>query len=106
MAKVFNSETFKSEVLESKGLVLVDFYADWCGPCKMLTPIVEEIADQYKDKLEVGKVDVDESSDLAVQYKVMSIPTLILFENGQKAETVIGLVSKEEIENMIKKHLD
>lgn len=105
MAKVYNYETFKSEVLEGKGIALVDFYADWCGPCKMLGPIVEEVAEAYKDKIQVGKVNIDQYSELAEKYKVMTIPTLILFEDGQKVETVIGFVSKDEIENIIKKHL-
>lgn len=105
MAKMFDDVTFNKEVIEEKGKVLVDFYADWCAPCKMMAPVIDKIAEAYEGQISVGKLNIDNYPDLAVKYKVMSIPTLILFENGEKAESVIGLVDKSEIENMIKKHI-
>lgn len=97
MIKELTTETF-NEVLESKEIVLVDFYADWCGPCKMLGPIMEEIAKDYK----VYKVNVDESGDLAQQFGIMSIPCVIAFKDGQEITRSIGLKSKEELLEMVK----
>ena len=105
MENIFNDETFKKEVIEGKGKVLVDFYADWCSPCKMLAPTIEKVAQKYDGKITVGKVNIDECPNLAVTYKVMSIPTLILFDNGEKVETIIGLVDQSEVEEMIGKHI-
>ena len=95
-----NSETFKAQVLDNSKPVLVDFYADWCGPCKMLTPVIEQIAGESSD-YEVYKLNVDEVPELAVQYGVMSIPTLIVFKNGQVAAKTIGVQSKQNILNML-----
>ena len=92
-----NKENFEKDVLQSEKTVLVDFYADWCGPCKMLSPILEEIASELGEKVKVGKLNVDESNDLAFEYEVMSIPTLILFENGKVVDRLTGLRSKDEI---------
>ena len=92
-----NKENFEKEVVQSEKTVLVDFYADWCGPCKMLSPILEEIASELGEKVKVGKLNVDESNDLAFKYEVMSIPTLILFENGKVVDRLTGLRSKDEI---------
>ena len=105
MEKIFNDDTFKKEVIEGKGKVLVDFYADWCSPCKMLAPTIEKVAEKYNGKITVGKVNIDECPNLAATYKVMSIPTLILFDNGEKVETIIGLVDQSEVEAMIVKHM-
>ena len=105
MENIFNDETFKKEVIEGKGKVLVDFYADWCNPCKMLAPTIQKVADKYTGKITVGKVNIDLSPNLAATYKVMSIPTLILFDNGEKVETIIGLVDQSEVEAMIVKHI-
>lgn len=93
-------ENFEQEVLKSDKKVLVDFWASWCGPCRMLSPIIDEIAKET-DKVKVGKVNVDEESDLATQFAVMSIPTLILFENGKPIKQVVGVQSKSAILNMI-----
>ena len=97
MIKELNSDTF-NEVLESKEIVLVDFYADWCGPCKMLAPIMEEVANSVK----VYKVNVDESSDLASNYGIMSIPCVIAFKDGKDVARSVGLKSKSEILEMVK----
>lgn len=74
---------FEEEVLQSEKLVLVDFWANWCGPCKMIAPVLEQIAEEYKEKVKIGKVNVDEESEIARQYQILSIPTLILFKNGK-----------------------
>ena len=93
-------DNFEQEVLKSDKKVLVDFWASWCGPCRMLSPIIDEIAKET-DKVKVGKVNVDEESDLATQFAVMSIPTLILFENGKAIKQTVGVQSKTAILNMI-----
>ena len=105
MENIFNDETFNKEVIEGKGKVLVDFYADWCSPCKMMAPTIAKVAEKYSGEVTVGKVNIDECPNLAVTYKVMSIPTLILFDNGEKVETIIGLVDQSEVEEMIGKHI-
>lgn len=96
---ILTNQNFKKEVKE--GLVLVDFFATWCGPCKMIAPVISQIAEEYKGKVKVGKVNVDEENELAMEYQIQSIPTLILFKNGEPINTLIGLSSKSEIENMI-----
>ncbi len=93
-------DNFEAEVINSELPVLVDFWADWCGPCRMLSPIVEEIARERPD-IKVGKINVDEESELAQKYGVMSIPTVILFHGGQVREKSVGLVPKESILKML-----
>ena len=102
MAKVFTTDNFETEVLKAEKPVLVDFYADWCGPCKMIAPIVKEIADEYDGKILVGKVNVDEEPDLTMQYNVSSIPTLMVFKNGQLVNKAVGYREKDEILKMLK----
>ncbi|MDO5357761.1 MAG: thioredoxin [Slackia faecicanis] len=95
MAKVISSSEFQSEVLESNVPVLVDFFATWCGPCKMVAPILDEVAEEVNGKAKVYKVDVDQSPDLAQRYSVMSVPTMIVFENGQIKKTSMGAQPKQ-----------
>ena len=100
MVNKLNEQNFKSEVLEKNGVVLVDFYADWCGPCKMVSPVVDEISDERED-IAVGKINVDESMLIAMQYNVQSIPTLIVFKDGVEKSRIVGYVPKEEILKML-----
>lgn len=96
-----NNENFDEEVIKSNKTVIVDFYADWCGPCKMMSPILEDIAQEVGDKVKICKINVDENRDLALNYDIMSIPTLIIFKNGNIIEKMIGLRDKQEILNSI-----
>ena len=93
------SENYDEEVINSEKTVLIDFYADWCGPCKMMSPIIDQIAEEKADSLKVGKVNVDENQDLAMKYGIMSIPTVVVIKNGQVEKTFVGLRDKNEILN-------
>ncbi|QHQ60313.1 thioredoxin [Anaerocolumna sedimenticola] len=93
----FTDENFESEVLKSEMPVLVDFYADWCGPCKMMAPIIEEIANEYEGKVKVGKLNVDEAQGTSSKYRVMSIPTLLILKNGEVVDTIVGAVPKSKV---------
>lgn len=92
-----SSENFEKEVLKSEKPVLVDFYADWCGPCKMMTPIIEELANELQGKAKVGKINVDNNQELALKYDVMSIPTIIIFKDGKEIKRFVGVRSKSEL---------
>ena len=96
---------FEQEVMNSGGLTLVDFWADWCGPCRLVAPIIEQLADEYRDRLAVGKVNVDSEGELATRFKIMSIPTIMLFKDGKMTERLIGARSKEELKSVIDKYL-
>ena len=97
----FTDENFKNEVLSSDMPVLVDFWAQWCGPCKMLTPIIDELAEDFKDKAKVGKVNVDENPTIATDYGIRSIPCLLFFKNGQVEKQIVGSVPKTELEEVL-----
>ena len=92
---------FETEVLQSELPVLVDFWADWCGPCRMLAPLIEDLAKEYEGRIKVGKVNVDEQQELAMKYRVVSIPTLVLFREGQAVNRLVGAVPKGRIEEML-----
>lgn len=98
--QVITKDNFKEEVLEAKGTVLIDFWASWCGPCRMLAPIVDEVAEKHPE-VKIGKINVDEEEELAQQFNVMSIPTLMVFRNGKKIQESVGMVPKEQIEAML-----
>lgn len=97
MVNQFNEENFEEEVLKSEGTVLVDFYADWCTPCKMMSPIIDKIAEEGIANLKVGKINVDENPNLAEQYGIMSIPTILVFKAGNISKTFIGVTDKNQI---------
>jgi thioredoxin 1 len=105
MVKAITQREWQAEVLNSPIPVLVDFWAVWCVPCRLIAPIVEELARQYEGKLKVYKVDIDQEQSLAIQYGIMSIPTLLLFKNGQVVEQIVGAPPKSAIEQRIAKHL-
>lgn len=96
------STNFESEVLQSDIPVLVDFWASWCGPCKMLAPTISEIASEYEGKVKVGKINIDDDTAIAIKYGIVSIPTVVLFKNGEVADKSVGFVPKAEIEAMLK----
>ncbi|MBO8130005.1 MAG: thioredoxin [Candidatus Marinimicrobia bacterium] len=98
---VINKDNFKTEVENSAVPVLVDFWAEWCAPCRRLAPIIEELANEYAGKIKVGKVNVEEESELAQQFGIRSIPTLIIFKDGKPANQLIGLQPKSEISKVI-----
>ena len=102
MAEIkITSANFEQEVLNSDIPVLVDFWATWCGPCMMLAPVIEEIAKEHEGEIKVGKVNVDEEQGLAMQFGIMSIPTLMLFDGGKAVKTEVGYMPKSQIENML-----
>ena len=94
--------TFDKEVLKAGTTVLVDFWAEWCGPCKVIGPIIDEIADEMKSKLKVVKVNVDDSQELAMKYGIMSIPTLLIFRNGEAVDQLVGVMPKQQLLNKLK----
>ena len=105
MAVLVTDANFESEVLKSDVPVLVDFYADWCGPCKMIAPLVEQLSSEYEGKAKVFKLDVDATQGIAQNYRVMSIPTLLVFKGGEVVETIVGAVPKATLEAKLNAHL-
>lgn len=97
----FTKDSFEKEVLESKEPVLIDFYADWCGPCKMMAPVVEKLAEKYEGKVKVGKVNSDEEPELAQMFQVMSIPNFVIIKDGKVVDRVIGAVPQQALEEKL-----
>lgn len=106
MEKVFTDANFEEEVLKSSVPVFVDFWAAWCGPCHMMSPIVETLAEKYAGQnIKVGKCNSDENNDIAVKYNIMSIPSFVMFKNGEVVDQIIGAVPKERLQAMMEKHM-
>ena len=104
MVYKFDESNFDAEVLQSDIPVFVDFYADWCGPCKMMSPVIDKLAEEYDGKIKVGKVNVDENGDLAVKYGIMSIPNMVFFKNGEIADRVVGAIPKPAMKEKFEKN--
>lgn len=98
----FTDDTFENDVLNSDKPVLVDFWAEWCGPCRMVGPVVDELAGEYEGKAKIGKVNVDENAEISTKYGIRSIPSLLIFKNGEVVDQIVGAVPK----NQLKKQLD
>lgn len=96
-----NEANFQKEILEEQSLALVDFYTDWCGPCKMVAPIIKELAAEYEGKLKVGKLNVEEAQGIATRYSIMSVPTFLFFKDGKVAEQAVGAISKQQFKQKI-----
>jgi thioredoxin 1 len=106
-SKILTATTanFENEVLQSDTPVLVDFWAAWCGPCKMIAPVIDQLAEEYDGKVKVAKVNVDENPEISEKYQIMSIPTLLVFKNGSKVDTLVGARPKQSMEEMLNKHI-
>lgn len=104
MALKFTDENFETEVLNADSLAIVDFYADWCGPCKMMGPIINELAEEFAGSVKIGKLDVDSSPAVTAKYRVMSIPTILFIKNAEVVDTVVGAVSKAQLVEKINAH--
>jgi thioredoxin 1 len=100
-----SDDNFEQEVIKSEKPVLVDFWAPWCGPCRAIGPVVEDLAEVYKDRVKVAKLNIDDNPKTAIVYGVMSIPTIVLFKNGNALDKVVGLVHKDRLEDLMKKGL-
>ncbi|MBK4138022.1 thioredoxin [Corynebacterium macginleyi] len=103
--KKVTTETFRSDVIEADKPVVVDFWAEWCGPCKKLSPILEEVADELAGEVTIAQVNVDEERNLGAMFQIMSIPNVLIFNHGEKVDEFVGLRSKDDIVAQVKKHL-
>ena len=105
MANILNNSQFYNKVRTSDKVVVMDFFATWCGPCKMLTPIFESLSQEMGEEVDFAKVDIDRSLEVAQEYKIVSVPTMIIFKNGKEVQRIVGFVTKEQIKSKIKAHL-
>lgn len=105
MAFQFTDSNFKAQVLESSSLAVVDFWAVWCGPCKAIAPIIDDLSTEYEGRAVIGKVDVDNNPDVAMEYNIRSIPTILLIKNGTVVERQVGATTKAALKHLIEKHV-
>lgn len=105
MVKHINEKEFENEVLKGNGVVVVDFFATWCGPCKMLAPVFQEVANEFEGKADFYKIDIDASLDIARQFSVSTVPTVIIFRNGEPIERLVGFMPKENLASKIKEYI-
>lgn len=105
MAVEITNDNFKEKVLDNNGVALVDFWAEWCGPCRLIGPVVEDLSKEYDGKAVIGKLNVDDNREIAAQYGIMSIPTLLIFKNGQIVEKHVGVASKGDLKKKLDAHL-
>ncbi|MCL2396975.1 MAG: thioredoxin [Defluviitaleaceae bacterium] len=101
MAKIVSEMEFENEVIKSEVPVVVDFFATWCGPCKMISPILDQLSDEFANQAKIVKVDVDQAKEMAINYNVKSVPTLIVFKNGEVVDKIVGALPKSEIKSKI-----
>lgn len=104
MSLKFTDENFESEVLNADSLAVVDFFADWCGPCKMMAPIIDELSEEFQGSVKIGKLNVDNSPSVTAKYRVMTIPTILFIKNGEVVDTIVGAVSKAQMIEKINSH--
>ena len=105
MAKIINTSEFRTSVEENQGVVVVDFFATWCGPCKMLAPVFEQAGEEMQNDATFLKVDIDESLELARQFQISTVPTVMVFKNGKQVDSLVGFIPKEALVQKVKSHL-
>lgn len=105
MALTLTKDNFKSEILDAPGVALVDFWAPWCGPCRMVAPIIDELATEYEGRVKIGKVNTDENMEISANYNIMSIPTMIVFKDGKAVDQMVGAYPKKEIVSRLEQWL-
>lgn len=105
MAKIINTSQFRNDVENGKGVVVVDFYATWCGPCKMLAPVFESVGEEMSNKARFVKIDIDQSLEIAQQFNISTVPTLVIFKDGKPVDSLVGFVPKDKIKSKIQKHV-
>lgn len=106
MAFTFTDANFETEAIADKGVSVVDFWAEWCGPCRMITPIIEDLAGEYDGKVKIGKLNVDENSDVSQRYAIRSIPTILIFKDGEVVDRHVGTTTKAALQQKIEQHLN